>query len=184
MGSHRVRCDWSHLAAAAGGARGQEPACQCKRCRRHQFDPWVGKIPWKRAWQPTPVFLLGEFHGQRSLAGYSPWVTQSWTRLSTRMPDWWKSSNRRSGSKGLRKGTGPYDLKQLMATKYGWLSRTLTDHLPSPSCFWESPCSRNTRHGGAFLVHAHSISPATGWSRLTPLTELNPLNPSLLSSQI
>ena len=37
------------------------------------FDPWVGKIPWRRAWQPTPVFLLEESHGQRSLAGYSPW---------------------------------------------------------------------------------------------------------------
>ena len=37
------------------------------------FDPWVGKIPWRRKWQPTPVFLLGEFHEQRSLAGYSPW---------------------------------------------------------------------------------------------------------------
>ena len=37
-----------------------------------QFDPWVGKIPWKKAWQPTPGFLPGEFHGQRSLAGYSP----------------------------------------------------------------------------------------------------------------
>ena len=36
-------------------------------------DPWVGKIPWRRAWQPTPVFLPGEFHGQRSLVGYSPW---------------------------------------------------------------------------------------------------------------
>ena len=40
---------------------------------RHRFDPWVGKIPWRRAWQPTPVFLPGESHGQRSLAGYSPW---------------------------------------------------------------------------------------------------------------
>ena len=40
---------------------------------RPRFDPWVGKIPWRRAWQPTPVFLLGESHGQRSLAGYSPW---------------------------------------------------------------------------------------------------------------
>ena len=38
-----------------------------------QFDSWVGKIPWQRAWQPTPVFLPGESHGQRSLAGYSPW---------------------------------------------------------------------------------------------------------------
>ena len=37
------------------------------------FDPWVGKIPWRRAWQPTPVFLPGEFYGQRSLLGYSPW---------------------------------------------------------------------------------------------------------------
>ena len=36
------------------------------------FDPWVGKIPWRRAWQPTSVFLPGESHGQRSLAGYSP----------------------------------------------------------------------------------------------------------------
>ena len=36
------------------------------------FDPWVGKILWRRAWQPTPVFLPGESHGQRSLGGYSP----------------------------------------------------------------------------------------------------------------
>ena len=45
----------------------KESACQCKRCR---FDLWVGKIPWKRKWQPTPVFLPGKSHGQRSLAGY------------------------------------------------------------------------------------------------------------------
>ena len=37
------------------------------------FDPWVGKIPWRRKWLPTPVFLLGKSHGQRSLVGYSPW---------------------------------------------------------------------------------------------------------------
>ena len=41
--------------------------------RRPRFDPWVRKIPWRREWQPTPVFLPGEFHEQRSLAGYSPW---------------------------------------------------------------------------------------------------------------
>ena len=49
---------------------GKEPAYQC---RRHGFDPWVGRIPWRRKWQPTPVFLPGKSHGQRSLAGYSPW---------------------------------------------------------------------------------------------------------------
>ena len=43
------------------------------QCRRPGFDPYVGKIPWRRAWQPTPVFLSGESHGQRSLVGYSPW---------------------------------------------------------------------------------------------------------------
>ena len=51
---------------------GEEPACQRGRPRRHGSDPWVGKIPWRRARQPTPVFLPGESHGQRSLAGYSP----------------------------------------------------------------------------------------------------------------
>ena len=40
---------------------------------KHEFNPWVGKMPWRRAWQPTPVFLPREFHGQTSLAGYSPW---------------------------------------------------------------------------------------------------------------
>jgi len=41
--------------------------------RRPEFDPWVGEIPWRRAWPPTPVFLPGESHGQRNLAGFSPW---------------------------------------------------------------------------------------------------------------
>ena len=45
------------------------------------FNPWVGKIPWSRAWQPTPVFLPGESHGQRSLAGDSPQVAKSQTQL-------------------------------------------------------------------------------------------------------
>ena len=45
----------------------------CLQCRRPGFDPWVGKMTWRREWQPTPEFLPGEFHGQRSLAGYSPW---------------------------------------------------------------------------------------------------------------
>ena len=40
------------------------------------FDPWVGKIPWKRKWQPTPVFLPGKFHGQRSLVGIVHGVTK------------------------------------------------------------------------------------------------------------
>ena len=50
---------------------GKEFACQSRRCR---FDPWVEKSPWRRKRQPTPVFLPGKSHGQRSLVGCSPWV--------------------------------------------------------------------------------------------------------------
>ena len=56
----------------SGGANGKEPACQCRRLKRRGFDPWVKKIPWRRAWAPTPGFLPGKSHEQRSLAGYSP----------------------------------------------------------------------------------------------------------------
>ena len=51
----------------------KELTCQHRRHGRLGFDPWVRKIPWRRKWQPTPVFLPGESHGQRSLEGYSPW---------------------------------------------------------------------------------------------------------------
>ena len=54
-------------------AHGKEPICQCRRCRRRGFNPWVGKIPWRRKWQPLPVYLHGRPHEQKSLAGYSPW---------------------------------------------------------------------------------------------------------------
>ena len=52
---------------------GKESACQCKRCG---FDPWVGKIPWRRKWKSTAVFLTGKSHGQRR-------VTKSPTQVST-----------------------------------------------------------------------------------------------------
>ena len=51
----------------------KESTCQCRRHKRQEFNSWVGKIPWSRKWQPTPLFLPGKFNGQRSLVGYSPW---------------------------------------------------------------------------------------------------------------
>ena len=62
------------------------------QCWRPGLDPWIGKIPWRREWLPTPVFWPGEFHGQRSRAGYSPWgrkhdwVTFTFTFFSTVFP--------------------------------------------------------------------------------------------------
>ena len=66
--------------------RDKESTCQCKI---HQFDPWGGKIPWKRKWEPIPVFLTGESQGERSLAGYylwshrvgHDWATKQFTRI-------------------------------------------------------------------------------------------------------
>ena len=77
-GSQRVRHDWAcmhiHLIITAtsfpGGSVVKNIFCQC---RRHRFDPWFGKMPRRRKWQPTPVVLPGKSHGQGSLVGYSPW---------------------------------------------------------------------------------------------------------------
>ena len=59
---------WVEGLGFAGGSD-----CVCLQCGRLGFDPWVGKIPWSRKWQPTPVFLPGKSHRQRRLVGYSPW---------------------------------------------------------------------------------------------------------------
>ena len=78
--SHSVySCALSHVPIQTGSSKflcrlpwwlsGKEPTFLC---RRQRFDPWVGKMPWRRKWQPTPVFLPGKCHGQRGLAGYSP----------------------------------------------------------------------------------------------------------------
>ena len=62
--------------------KNEKPACQCRRCKRLGFHPLIGKIPWRRAWQPTPGFLPGKSHRERSLEGYSPWgcrVRHDWS---------------------------------------------------------------------------------------------------------
>ena len=58
-----------HTLGFPGGTSGKETPCQDRRHKRRGFNPWVGKIPWSGAWQPTPVFLPGESHGQMSLGG-------------------------------------------------------------------------------------------------------------------
>ena len=67
----RMRYSWN--TGLPRWCRGKESACQCRRHKRHGFNHWVGKILWRRRWQLDPVFLPGESHGRRSLAGYSPW---------------------------------------------------------------------------------------------------------------
>ena len=59
----------------------KESACNAGATRDSRFNLWVRKTPWRRAWQPTPVFLPGESHGQKSLAGYVQGFTENWTQL-------------------------------------------------------------------------------------------------------
>ena len=72
MQSSREKFELERCKGFPGGASAKEPACQCRIHKRHRFNPWVGKLPWRRAWHPTPVPLPGKSHGQRSLVGYSP----------------------------------------------------------------------------------------------------------------
>ena len=57
----------------------RNPRASAGRCKRQKFNSWVGKIPWRRAWQPIPVFLPGESHGQSSLVGLQSMGVQNWT---------------------------------------------------------------------------------------------------------
>ena len=56
----RVRHNWETSLSPPGGTRGKEPSCQCRSHKKCWFDSWMGKIPWRRAWQPPPIFLPGE----------------------------------------------------------------------------------------------------------------------------
>ena len=93
-------CFWGlHILGFPDGASGKESAYQCRKHKRSGFDPWVGKMPWRRKWQPTPVFLPGKFHGQRSLAGYSPWghkESDMTKQLSTHthIYTWWRGKTK------------------------------------------------------------------------------------------
>ena len=95
---------WHFLTLPVGFPGGKEPACQCWRYKRCKFSPWVWKIPWMRAWQPTAVFLPGESHEQRNLVGYSPLDEGMPTHcsiLSWRIP--WREKPGRLQSVGLQR---------------------------------------------------------------------------------
>ena len=147
---------------------GEELACQC---RRHSFNPWVRKIPWRRKWQPTPVFLLGESRGRRSLVGYSPWghkrIIHDWAAKL-----WQQMFIRKSGAQD----------KQYWSERPGqpWAEMATGEHTPM-GC-WSvngraQACYVHTHHLWTLTCHyihqAHSIpshSPQEpkGWPQSFP----------------
>ena len=95
-----------------GDTIGKEPAGQCRRNKRCRFNPWVGKIHWRRAWQPTPVFLPGESHGQRSLEGYSPWGHKESDKMSNLARMGHKKCNETKSREVGIKGAGIWGFSQ------------------------------------------------------------------------
>ena len=65
--------EFTQVAVCIGLPGGKEYICQCRKCKRFRFNPRVGKIPWRREWQPTSVILPRKLHEQRSLGSCSPW---------------------------------------------------------------------------------------------------------------
>ena len=106
------------------GASGKEPTYQCRSCKRRGFDPWVGKIPWRREWQPSPVFLPGESHGQRGLVSCSP---QSRTELDMTEATLHASTKRIYRKMHTLKHTGPWTTLSLLTS----LSDSSQTHLSS-----------------------------------------------------
>ena len=75
-----------------GSASGKDSTCRHRRCKRHAFDPWVGKIPGGGNGNPLQYFLPGKFHGQRSLAGYSPGSCKDLDPIERQSTYYFKSS--------------------------------------------------------------------------------------------
>ena len=71
----------THILSFPGSTSSKGPACQCRRYKRHEFDPWVGKIPWRKAWPPTSVYFPGESHDREAWQAIVRGVTKSWTWL-------------------------------------------------------------------------------------------------------
>ena len=143
------------------------------QCRRPWFDSWIGKIPWRREWQPTPVFLPGEFHGQRSLASYHPWhckdldMTEqlSWRRQQQPTPVFLTSKSHVWRS---LIGCNPCGRQELDTTEW------LHFHF-SFSCIGEGngnllqcSCLENPRDGGAWWASVYGV--AQSWTRLKRLS--------------
>ena len=166
--------------------RGKEPICQCRRLKRCGFNPWVRKNPWRRKWEPTPVFLPGGFHWKRSLVGYSPWgLTESdmteWLSiftmslclgLSISCARWVRKELMMIEETVSRKGNSYWTLSvqslchfQLFATPWTTArqaslsitnSRSLLKLLPSPS----PPASNLSQHQGLFkrVSSSHQVA--------------------------
>ena len=134
---------------------GKEPTCLC---RRLWFDPRVGKIPWKRKWHSTPVFLPGKIHGQRGLVGYSPWGHKESDMT------WWLNNSKAHTKLSVKMLTtqscrtcGPTDYRPLgSAVQEYWsgLPFPSPGDLPTPRDCTQGSCIAGSTAGRFFTIWA------------------------------
>ena len=153
-------CLSSHmLKGFSGGSVVKKSTCQR---RRQGFDPWVGKIPWRWKWQPTPVFLPGKLHGHKSLMGYSSLACKEFTTSEcvhcshTPPPKGWSSHRRVRNYLKIRQNSGQKPSSVLRNPTYRDPGSVLTDLDP-----WRVPCEDKREHRSIF-----GISDGTVWHQL------------------
>ena len=133
---------------------GKESTCQF---RRHGFDPWVGKFPCKKKWQPTPVFVSGNFHWQRSLMGYSPWDCKGvGHKLATEQQQQWM----------LMSGVQSLPCMFLPSFPLALLSPSfhLSSHSHWAPCVWISNVAMNTEMNPAWTLPSGNLKQSRGRS--------------------
>ena len=166
---HLLLLHWLHetlwLCGSWPFSGGKEPACKCRRSKIQSLNPWVGKIPWSRKWQSTPLLLPGEFHGQRSLAGYSPQGHKDQTCLKQLRTD---SIDHNTLRKILKELGIPEHFTFLLKNLYTgqeatiWAREGTTDWFKIGKELWQgcilSPC--------LFNLYAEYICDMLGWMKL------------------
>ena len=133
-------CVYAHI-CFSGGASGKGPSCQCGRHKRCRFNSWIGKISWRRELLPTPAFLPGESHGQRNLAGYSPWDCKELDMMHTCLSVYLSIM---LGSCGLAKLSLSHGEKEAAACSFclspwGFSGKLVAVYLRARSCHWDLP---------------------------------------------
>ena len=133
----------------------KEPPCQSRRHNRHAFEPWVKKIPWRRKWQPTPVFLPGESQGWGNLLGCHLWGrtesdTKAQPRGATPRPRSGGAAERRYQASEVR-GRDERSYPTFKVRGGG------LEEIPDP-------CLENLRVGGAWWAAIYGVTQS--WTRL------------------